>query len=132
MEDSRSGAEDSIDAAWDQGARSTRRLTFGAGTSTRIGRHVLRGSTKPKRWVKMATLFRIGGYRIVVYSNDHPPSHVHAIGEGRARFELGGSPADVRLTEQIGVSVGDLRRIAREIIARHAECLACWSEHHGD
>ncbi len=80
----------------------------------------------------MATLFRVGSYRIVVYSNDHRPPHVHAVGEGHARFELGTAPDGVRLTEQVGVSARDLRRIACEIIARHEECLAGWRKHHGD
>jgi len=80
----------------------------------------------------MATLFRVGSYRIVVYPNDHRPAHVHAVGEGHARFELGTNPDEVRLTEQDGVSMRDLRRIAREIMARHAECLAGWRRHHGN
>lgn len=79
----------------------------------------------------MATLFRIAGYRIIIYPNDHRPPHVHAVGEGHARFELGCSPADVHLTEQDGVSTADLRRIAKEIMRRHPQCLACWSKHHG-
>jgi hypothetical protein len=80
----------------------------------------------------LATLFRIGGYRIVVYSNDHRPPHVHVVGEGHARLELGKTADDVRLTEQDGVSPRDLRRIVREIIARHSECLAGWRKYHGD
>jgi hypothetical protein len=72
----------------------------------------------------MGTLFRIGSCRIVVYSNDHRPPHVHAVGDGYARFDIGDMPDDVRPTEQAGVSVRELRRIASEIVARHAECLA--------
>jgi hypothetical protein len=79
----------------------------------------------------MATLFRVGSYRIVVYSNDRRPPHVHAVGDGYARFDLGTTAGDVQLIEQDGVSVRDLRRIAAEIIARHAECLAGWRKLHG-
>ena len=28
----------------------------------------------------MPTLFRFGGYRVVMYSEDHDPAHVHVIG----------------------------------------------------
>ena len=79
----------------------------------------------------MTTLFRVGSYRIVVYPNDHRPAHVHAVGDGHARFELGRGPDEVRLMEQEGVSSRDLRRVARAIIDRHAECLAGWRKYHG-
>jgi hypothetical protein len=80
----------------------------------------------------MATLFRVGSYRIVVYSNDHRPPHVHAVGEGHAKFELGETPSDVRLTEQDGVPVRELRRIAAEVVARHGECVDAWRKIHGE
>ena len=79
----------------------------------------------------MATLFKVGSYRIVVYTNDHRPPQVHAVGGGHAGFEIGEVPGDVKLTECEGVSRRDLRRIAREIIERHDECVAGWSRHHG-
>ncbi len=80
----------------------------------------------------MATLFRIGSYRIVVYSNDHGPPHVHAVGEGHARFDLGQGPDAVCLMEQGGVSIRDLRRIAGAIVDRHAECISGWRKFHGN
>jgi hypothetical protein len=76
-------------------------------------------------------LFLVGRVRIVVYSNDHPPPHVHAVGAGRARFELGEVPSDVRLVECDGMSTSELRRITEAIIARHGECLESWRRHHG-
>lgn len=30
----------------------------------------------------MPTVLRVGGLRIVVYRNDHPPAHVHVLGPG--------------------------------------------------
>ena len=30
----------------------------------------------------MPTVLRIGGLRVVIYSNDHPPAHVHVLGPG--------------------------------------------------
>lgn len=80
----------------------------------------------------MATIFRVGAFRVIVYSNDHAPAHVHAAGNGSAKFELGRGPDDVRLVEQRGVPVSDLRRIAKAIIERHAECLAEWRRIHGN
>jgi hypothetical protein len=80
----------------------------------------------------MATLFRVGSYRIVLYSNDHRPAHVHAVGEGHARFLLGTSADGVQLIEQHGVPARELRRIAGAITLRHAECLAGWRKHHAE
>jgi hypothetical protein len=37
----------------------------------------------------MPTIKRIDGLRVMIYSNDHPPPHVHVIGADReAVFEL--------------------------------------------
>ena len=30
----------------------------------------------------MPTVLRIGGLRVVIYPNDHPPAHVHVLGPG--------------------------------------------------
>ena len=80
----------------------------------------------------MATLFRAGSYRIVVFSNDHSPPHVHAVGEGHAKFELGASAGDVRLTVVDGIPLRDLRRIAEAMATQHAECLVARERIHGD
>ena len=80
----------------------------------------------------MPTLLLVGGYRIVVYPNDHGPAHLHVVGDGHAKFLIGSAPDDVRLFEQEGISARDLRRIAEAIIDRHRECLAGWRNYHGD
>lgn len=80
----------------------------------------------------MATLFHVGSYRIVVYSNDHSPPHVHAVGDGHAKFDLGATASAVRLTEVDGIPVRDVRRIAAMIAKHHAECLAAWERIHGN
>ena len=80
----------------------------------------------------MPALLLLGRYRIVVYPNDHGPPHVHVVGRGHAKFGIGHTPDAVYLLEQEGVSVRELRRIAKAIIDRHAECLAGWRKYHGD
>jgi hypothetical protein len=79
----------------------------------------------------MPTLFRVGAYRIVIHSNDHPPPHVHAIGDGSATFESGFHRADIRLVACRGIALGDLRRLATEIANRHHECQVAWRNRHG-
>ena len=79
----------------------------------------------------MPTLFLVGGYRIVVYPNDHGPPHVHIVGSGHAKFLLGNAPDDVSLVDNDGISPRDLRRLAEVLIDRHRECLAGWRKYHG-
>ena len=53
----------------------------------------------------MPTVLRIGGLRVTIYPNDHPPPHVHVIGaNGEAVFLLNcpGGPAELR--ESFGFS----------------------------
>ena len=54
----------------------------------------------------------IGNFRVVIYSNDHLPAHVHAIGNGNeAVFNLNCPSGPVTLRENYGVSDKDLARI---------------------
>jgi hypothetical protein len=80
----------------------------------------------------MPTLFRVGAWRVVIHSNDHPPPHVDAIGNGSAKFVIGRRRSDIRLVECRGIAPGDLRRLAAEIANRHDECLEAWRERHGN
>ncbi len=44
----------------------------------------------------MPTVLRFDAYRVVIYTNDHCPAHVHVIGpQGRAIFELNGPKGPV-------------------------------------
>ena len=80
----------------------------------------------------MPTLFHVGAWRIVIYPNDHEPAHVHVVGPGGyAKFSIGRSRDDVALLEADGVPTSILRRVAAQIIDRHAQCLESWRAIHG-
>ena len=76
----------------------------------------------------MPTILRAGACRIVVYTNDHPPAHVHVLGPGWAVVVnlIGPSVREI-------INCGD--REAREalalIAAHHKELLEAWSRIHG-
>jgi hypothetical protein len=36
----------------------------------------------------MVTIFRSGGYRFVIYLDDHAPAHVHVYGDGHVKIDL--------------------------------------------
>lgn len=60
----------------------------------------------------MPTILRIGGLRVTIYPNDHPPPHVHVIGaKGEAVFLLHcpSGPADLR--ESYGFNKPEIREI---------------------
>lgn len=82
----------------------------------------------------MATVFHSARrYRIAVYSNDHPPSHVHVLGKGReARFLLNCPDGPVELWDYDGDwPRRHLLELGSEIAGQIGECCAVWSEIHG-
>jgi hypothetical protein len=65
----------------------------------------------------MPTILRIGGLRVTIYPNDHPPPHVHVIGaNGEAVFLLNcpGGPADLR--ESYGFNGPEIRQMAADVL----------------
>lgn len=36
----------------------------------------------------MVTVLRAEGFRIVIFTNDHEPAHVHVFGDGEAKIDL--------------------------------------------
>lgn len=39
----------------------------------------------------MVTVHREAGLRFIIYSDDHKPAHVHVVGDGNAKVDLGGA-----------------------------------------
>lgn len=74
----------------------------------------------------MATLLRFGSWRVMLYTRDHGPAHVHVVGpEGRARVALNcpdgpAVPIDGRgidaatLKQAITLIGNELERLCRE------------------
>jgi hypothetical protein len=81
----------------------------------------------------MPTVLRIGRVRVVIYSNDHPPPHVHAVSgdDARAKFALNCPDGPVELIEQNGFRLADIRQIGAAIAGGLIDVCAKWSEIHG-
>ena len=79
----------------------------------------------------MPTVLRLGGLRVVIYPNDHSPSHVHVIGaEGEAVFVLNCPAGPPMLRETYGFKPRALRNIAAGLTkALHTLCGA-WENIH--
>lgn len=81
----------------------------------------------------MATILRVRGLRIVIYSNDHWPPHVHVIGaRGKARIVLGDACEHPSVRWNSGLSSGDLAAVLAEIERNRELLRQRWREIHGD
>ena len=76
----------------------------------------------------MPTVFTEGGFRFMIYVDDHPPAHVHAIGAD-CMIRIGLEPLEV--LSSIGAKQNDLRRAMDIAERRTEELMAAWGEHHG-
>jgi len=76
----------------------------------------------------MPMVLRRGGLRVVIYSNDHPPAHVHVLGPG---WLLVINLIGPRIREAINCSERDARRVLRLIEDHQGELMDAWRRLHG-
>jgi hypothetical protein len=80
----------------------------------------------------MPTFLRALGYSIVIYTNDHRPARVHAIGpDGRCVFILNCPNGPLELREVSGVTAAQVRRLARAIEPEIQALCTQWRKIHG-
>ena len=81
----------------------------------------------------MPTVLRLDGLRVVIYPNDHRPSHVHVIGAGcEAVFVLNCPDGPASLRETFGFTGAALRTIAAALDVVVATLCQAWEAIHGD
>ncbi|WP_119313924.1 DUF4160 domain-containing protein [Calidithermus terrae] len=77
---------------------------------------------------------RIGGFRIVIYPNDHRPPHVHVMtagGEVLILLGLDGEAVEIREIRG-AVKNGDAVRAIETVSRNNDSLLEWWREIHGD
>ena len=74
------------------------------------------------------TVLRIGGLRVAVYPNDHPPAHVHVIGPG---WVVVVNLLGPEVREAIGCNEGEARHVLRVIAAHRDALMEDWRRFHG-
>jgi hypothetical protein len=79
----------------------------------------------------MVTVLRAHGLRVVIFTNDHDPAHVHVFGDGEAKINLLGADGAPELVWAEGMSRGDIRRALRLVADELTTLLARWEEIHG-
>ena len=70
---------------------------------------------------------RIGGLRVVIYPNDHPPAHVHVLGPGWVVV----INLLVWVREVINCSEYEARRALRLIADHRDDLMDAWNRFHG-
>lgn len=58
----------------------------------------------------MVTVLRAQGLRVVIFTNDHPPAHVHVFGDGQAKIDLLGPDGAPDLVCAEGMTRSEVRR----------------------
>lgn len=76
-------------------------------------------------------MLRGGGFRVVIYLDDHEPAHVHVLGDGEAKIDLGVVTGEPILLWSVGFSNADLRRAYRLVRDNRDLLIARWREFHG-
>ena len=72
------------------------------------------------------------GWRVVIYPNDHRPPHVHVIGtQERARFQLLCDLGQVRLLDNIGFSLSQLKHTESYLLNHITQLCKEWGRIHG-
>lgn len=81
----------------------------------------------------MPTVLRFKGLRVVIYTNDHWPPHVHVIGAGRqARIALGAEGERPYIVTNEGLSRREVTAALVEIDRNRELLIERWREIHGD
>ena len=80
----------------------------------------------------MPTIHSVFGLRVVIYSNDHRPPHIHLIGHGcEAVFNLQCPHGPLALRVNCGFSRRDLNRVIDKLTDQLAVFCYEWRQIHG-
>jgi uncharacterized protein DUF4160 len=79
------------------------------------------------------TVLTIRNIRVTIYSNDHPPPHVHALKRGGAlaKFALNCPSGPVILVDQSGFRPGEIAEIGNAVAADLPAMCEKWRAFHG-
>lgn len=79
----------------------------------------------------MVTVFRAYGLRVIIFTDDHRPAHVHVFGDGQAKIDLLGPGGSPELVWAEGMTKTEIRRAMRTVTEQRAMLLMRWESIHG-
>ncbi len=79
----------------------------------------------------MVVVHRAHGFRVVIYTQDHEPAHVHIVGAGRAKINLFGPDGRPEVVDVVGIKKSDMRRLLSEVMEHRDRFMREWERIHG-
>ena len=80
----------------------------------------------------MATILRINGYVVRIWSNDHLPRHVHVFkGDGECTINLVGDSGNPELREFYGMKRSEVAKAIRIVADNQEKLIEAWISIHG-
>jgi hypothetical protein len=79
----------------------------------------------------MVTVYRAHGLRLIIFTDNHEPAHVHVFGDGQAKINLIGPDGFPALVWAEGMKANDLRRAMQMVRDGQEAFLDRWREIHG-
>jgi len=76
-------------------------------------------------------IYRAHGLRVIIFTDDHEPAHVHVFGDGQAKINLIGPDGSPALVWAEDMKANDLRRAVQLVRDQQELFLAKWREIHG-
>lgn len=77
----------------------------------------------------MVTVLIEQGLRIVIFTDDHEPAHVHVFGSGHAKIDIDGAVPELVWTR--GMTRGEARKAMRLVTENRNALLERWRAIHG-
>lgn len=79
----------------------------------------------------MPTVLREANLRVVIYTDDHPPPHVHVFGDGETKIALVGQDGAVEVVRIVGADRRESRRALDIVREKRDYLFERWRDIHG-
>ncbi len=79
----------------------------------------------------MVVVHRAHGFRVIIYTQDHEPAHVHIVGPGRAKIKLLGPDGRPEVVDVVRIKRSDMRRLLAEVTEHRDRFMREWERIHG-
>ena len=79
----------------------------------------------------MVTVHRERGMRVVIFTDDHVPAHVHVFGSGEAKIDLQGPNDAPVLVWVVGMTRTEVRKAMQIVTENRESLIARWRSIHG-
>lgn len=79
----------------------------------------------------MPTVWREANLRIMIYTDDHAPPHVHVFGDGETKIALTGRDGQAEVVRIVGADLRESRRALQIVREKRDYLIGKWNDIHG-